>query len=238
METISAIATAMGEGGIGIVRLSGDEALAIAGRIFVPSGKKDAAEQKNFTARHGRIVSREGARETILDEALLLVMRAPKSYTGEDVAEIHAHGGPAVLRSVWDLTVRHGARPAQPGEFTKRAFLNGRLDLLQAEAVLDLIQAKTERSVRWAASQLQGRLSGRLRSLKEKLLEVLAQLEAAVDFPEDFPETDPLKRIDEKLAAVQSELKDLLEGAALGMLAKSGLTVVLWGRPNVGNPVS
>ena len=233
METISAIATAMGEGGVGIVRLSGDEALAIAGRMFVPSGKSQEP-QKNFTVRHGHIVSRDQGRETVLDEALLLVMRAPKSYTGEDVAELHAHGGPALLRTVWELTIRQGARAAQPGEFTKRAFLNGRLDLLQAEAVLDLIQAKTERGVRWAASQLGGCLSRKMEHLKHDLLEVLIPMEAAVDFPEDVPETDSFRRIEVKLTTISSELKDLLEGASLGLLAKRGLTVALWGRPNVG----
>jgi tRNA modification GTPase len=233
-DTISAVATPMGEGGIGIVRLSGPESTQIAGRLFLARSGGPVAAQKSFRAVYGRVISEEEGRKRTVDEALVLVMRAPHSYTGEDVVEIQAHGGPAVLHAILELTVKHGARPARPGEFTKRAFLNGRIDLTQAEAVLDLIRARSDRSARWAASQLEGRLSRKIGSLKERLLGVLANLEAAVDFPEDFPETDSLKETETKLAVAEEELKNLLEGADLGLLVKRGLTVALWGRPNVG----
>src|SRR3990167_3818221 len=155
-DTIVAISTPVGQGGIGVVRLSGNDALAIADKMFVARDKQEPSRMKSFTVHYGDVIRGE----EIIDEALLLLMRAPKSYTREDVVEISAHGGTAVLKRILDLAIRHGARLAARGEFTKRAFLNGRLDLLQAEAVLDLVKAKTEPGRRWAAAQLEGVFSG------------------------------------------------------------------------------
>ena len=233
-DTIAAIATPLGEGGIGIVRLSGKEALAVAERFFEAKRKTRVRDQKSFTVRYGRVVLREGKDEKTVDEALLTVMRAPKSYTGEDVVELSVHGGQAVLREVLRLAVEAGARAAEPGEFTKRAFLNGRMDLLQAEAVLDLIQAKTSQSLRWASSQLEGGFSHKMQGLKRVLLELLSHLEADVDFPEDLPDTDSRKETGKKISAAQGNIRKLLESARLGFLAKRGLKAALWGRPNVG----
>ncbi len=233
-DTIAAIATPPGEGGIGIVRLSGKNSLAIAEQIFESKQKKKVCEQKNFTVRHGHVVARSGQTKKTVDEALLTVMRSPKSYTGEDVVEISTHGGQAVLQEVLRLATQAGARLAEPGEFTKRAFLNGRMDLLQAEAVLDLIQAKTAQTLRWASSQLEGTFSRKMCAVKEALLELLSHLEADVDFPDDFPDTDSTKQIERKLLASQADIQALLDGSRLGFLAKRGLKVAIWGRPNVG----
>ena len=233
-DTIVAIATPLGEGGIGIIRLSGNKSLTIAGQIFESKQKKKVHEQKSFTVRYGHVVDRSGQSKKTIDEALLTVMRSPKSYTGEDVVEISTHGGQAVLQEVLRLATQVGARLAEPGEFTKRAFLNGRMDLLQAEAVLDLIQAKTAQTLRWASSQLEGVFSNKLQSIKKMLLELLSHLEADVDFPDDFPDTDSMKEVERKLLAIQAVLQALLDGARLGLLAKRGLKVTIWGRPNVG----
>ncbi len=233
-DTIAAIATALGEGGIGIVRLSGPKALSIAEQVFEAKKKKKISEQKNFTVRYGHVMAQNGPSKKIVDEALLTVMRSPKSYTGEDVVEISTHGGQAVLQKVLALAVQAGARLAEPGEFTRRAFLNGRMDLLQAEAVLDLIQAKTAQTLRWASSQLEGSFSHQMQRIKQTLLELLSHLEADVDFPDDFPDTDPLKQIEKKLTAVRTDIRTLLDNSRLGFLAKRGLQVAIWGRPNVG----
>ena len=230
-DTIAAIATAPGEGGIGIVRLSGKEALAVAERIFEPKRKIRTRDQKSFTVRYGRIVGKD---KKAVDEALLTVMRSPKSYTGEDVVEISAHGGQVLLQEVLRLALEAGARLAEPGEFTKRAFLNGRMDLLQAEAVLDLIQAKSAQTLRWASSQLEGEFSERMQKIRQALVELLSHLEADVDFPDDFPDTDALKEIREKISAARDAVRTLLQSSRLGFLAKRGLQTALWGRPNVG----
>ena len=230
-ETIAAISTCPGEGGIGIVRLSGEKALAAAERIFKAANGKSIASQKSFTARFGRVADASGK---TVDEAILLVMRGPKSYTGEDVAEISTHGGQAVLQSVLRLSLGEGVRLAEPGEFTKRAFLNGRIDLLQAEAVLDLIRAKTDRFLSWAAAQLEGVLSKKMKKWREELVEIQSHLEAAVDFPDDFPETDSPSQMCLRLKSVLAQIRETLKDSALAILAKHGYKVVLWGKPNVG----
>ncbi len=233
-DTIAAIATAPGEGGIGIVRLSGRAAITIAGKIFRPKNGSDTASQKTYTARYGHVVSRTKGSERIVDEGVLLIMRAPKSYTAEDVAEIQVHGGTAVLEEVLASAVREGARLAGPGEFTKRAFLNGRLDLVQAEAVLDLIQARAEKSRQWASARLDGSLSRRFEKLKFLLIETMSALEAAVDFPEDDLDARQLVALRAGLSEASAEIGALLEGSALGLLAKRGTRAVFWGRPNTG----
>ncbi|MBI2094552.1 MAG: tRNA uridine-5-carboxymethylaminomethyl(34) synthesis GTPase MnmE [Candidatus Omnitrophica bacterium] len=232
-DTIVAISTPPGEGGIGIVRLSGDRSLPIADEIFAARSGKKAEDQKNFTARVGHAMF-SGPPPAVIDEALLLVMRAPKSYTGEDMAEISAHGGTRVLEAIVESAVQAGARPAGPGEFTKRAFLNGRMDLVQAEAVLDLIRAKTELARRWAASQLEGTLTQKVRAVQDRLVEALSHLEAAIDFPDDEVRPARPSEMQNRLREICGELADLLAGSRMGILAKQGLRAVITGRPNVG----
>jgi tRNA modification GTPase len=233
-DTIVAVSTPPGEGGLGVVRLSGPQAIAVTDLIFKARDGKPLCEQKSQTVRYGHVVSKDSASSALVDEVLVLVMRAPRSYTREDVVEISAHGGTAVLQAIIGLTLKEGARIAAPGEFTKRAFLSGRMDLIQAEAVLDLIQAKTELGRRWATARLEGALSGRLTALKTELVGILAHLEASIDFPEDLLDTDPLvatgKRLEDCVLTVQA----LLKSADTGLLAKNGLKAVLAGRPNVG----
>ena len=230
-DTIVAVATPPGEGGIGVVRLSGTKAFEVADALFQSGSGARVSSQKGFTARYGRVVSENGA---VVDEAVLLVMRAPKSYTGEDTVEISAHGGSAVLQAIVGLALGAGARLAQPGEFTKRAFLNGRIDLLQAEAVLDVIRAGTERSRGWAVSQLEGTLSKKMKEWKEELIGIASHLEASVDFPDDSPDTESLERTAERLLRLRGELERILKDSELVFLAKRGFSVALCGRPNVG----
>ncbi len=234
MDTIVAIATPPGEGGIGVVRLSGDRSLAVADILFRARSGGAVHSQKNFTARYGPVVERLSGGEKAVDEALLLVMRGPKSYTGEDTAEISAHGGPAVLQAIVRLALGAGARLAEPGEFTKRAFLNGRIDLLQAEAVLDLIRARTERERGWALSQLEGALSEKMKKWKQELIEAASHLEAAIDFPDDSPDTDPLERIQKRLEGLLAEISAMLHDSELAFSSKRGFRIALCGRPNVG----
>ena len=234
-QTIAAISTPLGEGGIGVIRLSGKEAIPIADRIFKSKKNLRARYQKSFTAQVGHVVSRElSGQEKIIDEVLLLVMRAPKSFTCEDVVEISAHGGNATLRAILELVIKAGARLAAKGEFTKRAFLNGRIDLLQAEAVLDLVKAKTELGRQWATAQLEGVLSKKMRSVKQELLDILTHLEASIDFPDDLLRTAPAGEIRERLRNLSKSLRELLSSSNLGSIVKNGLNIVIAGRPNVG----
>lgn len=227
-DTIAAISTPLGEAGIGIVRLSGPEAEPIARRLFRPSHPR--ARWQSHRLYLGHLLDAQGR---ILDEVLLTLMRAPQSYTREDVVEIHCHSGYAVLRAILGAALALGARLARPGEFTLRAFLAGRLDLSQAEAVLEVIQARTEASLRVAASHLTGGLGRRLGGLRAALVAILARVEAALDFPEEAAELSP-EDILEELVAPQQELEDLLGTYRQGRLLREGLDVVLAGRPNVG----
>ncbi|HZX61511.1 MAG TPA: tRNA uridine-5-carboxymethylaminomethyl(34) synthesis GTPase MnmE [Candidatus Methylomirabilis sp.] len=231
-DTIAAIATPPGEGGIGIVRLSGAEALEIAARAFRPSSGADPRQFASHSIHHGTV----GDPDTggVVDEVLLMLMRAPRSYTGEDVVELHGHGGRVAVQALLALIFRHGARPALPGEFTRRAFLNGRLDLAQAEAVLDIVQAKTEAGLKAAVRQLRGGLSDRVRELRAELIALLATLEASVDFPEDghaFPEVGELEK---RMYGAEERIRALMQKARDGRLLREGATVVIAGRPNVG----
>jgi tRNA modification GTPase len=228
-DTIAAIATPPGEGGIGIVRISGPEAIAIAGRIFIPvSGKSLPVVFKRV--QYGHIV--DGTEE--LDEVLLHVMRSPHSYTREDVVEINCHGGAGPLHAVLNLVLANGARLAGPGEFTKRAFLNGRLDLIQAEAVIDRIRAQTRAGLRAASSAAGGTLSKSIYALRDALSGVLARVEAAIDFPEEeIPEqiTDALRA---QVEDAHAQMLELLRTADAGRLYREGASVAIAGRPNVG----
>lgn len=234
-DTIAAIATPPGEGGIGIVRVSGAQAVSIAGQVCQLRSGRPLEDQPSFSVRMAKAlrISSAGPRP-IIDEVLVLVMKAPKTYTGEDIVEIQAHGGTVVLKAILDELLRAGARAAAAGEFTQRAFLSGRIDLVQAEAVLDLIHAKSEAARAFAQSQLGGVLSQKISRFREQLLDVLSHLEADIDFPDDF--TDPQKspEMAKRLQGLRHEIQKLIASAAVGFVAKRGLRAVIWGRPNVG----
>jgi len=232
-DTIAAISTPVGEGGIGIVRLSGPEALSILQRLFKPGGcgaKRDGSfTPAPYHLHYGHIVDPETGER--VDEVLVAYMPAPHTYTREDVAEIDCHGGIVPLRRVLALCLRQGARLAHEGEFTLRAFLNGRLDLAQAEAVLDIVRAKTEASLRVAMGQLGGGLSREVREVRSKLVETLAYLEASIDFPEDeIPNHDPTAN----LSTAIEHLERLLAQADQGIIYRQGVRTAIVGRPNVG----
>jgi tRNA modification GTPase len=228
-DTIVAISTPIGEGGIGIVRMTGPNAADILLRVFVPGSKRRALSLRPRTLHYGHIV--DPASGELVDEVLVAHMPGPRTYTCQDVVEINGHGGIVALRRVLALCLRQGARLAEPGEFTARAFLNGRLDLAQAEAVLDVVQAKTEKSLQAAVGQLSGRLSDRVRAVRAALLDALAYLEASIDFEEDeIPERD----IGPVLGQARSDLAQLLVDADRGIIYRQGVRVAIIGRPNVG----
>lgn len=231
-DTISAISTAIGEGGIGIVRISGSKAIAIADKLFTSRSGKQAEEILSHQAVYGNIIDPES--NEIIDEVIVLIMRAPRSYTREDIVELHCHGGPVPLRRILDLTLRLGARMAEPGEFTKRAFLNGRLDLAQAEAVMDVIRAKTDASLKVAVGNLSGQLSEQVKSIRQSVLGMIAQLEAAIDFPEDDIEEATAADVAKLINQVKRQLASLLAKAQTGRILREGLATVIIGKPNVG----
>ncbi|HSJ57022.1 MAG TPA: tRNA uridine-5-carboxymethylaminomethyl(34) synthesis GTPase MnmE [Anaerolineae bacterium] len=230
-DTIVAISTPVGEGGIGIVRLTGPDAKQALCRLFVPAGEErpGTCEFAPRTLRYGHVV--EPATGERVDEVLATWMPAPHTYTRQDVVEINAHGGIVPLRRILALCLRLGARLAEPGEFTARAFLNGRLDLAQAEAVLDVVRAKTEVGLRAAVDQLGGHLSRRIAAVRTTLLEVLAYLEATIDFVED---EIPAQEIEPDLVQAAAALRDLLAEADRGIIYRHGVRTAIVGRPNVG----
>ena len=231
-ETIVAISTPVGQGGIGIVRLSGPDAVAIADRIFRSKKNEKPSHAPSHKMLYGQIV--DPADERVVDEVLLSVMLAPNSYTREDVVEINCHGSMLSVRQILELALRQGVRVAEPGEFTKRAFLNGRIDLSQAEAVLDIINAKTEESMRIASEQLRGGLTEKLSAIREQLIEITAFVEAHIDFPEDDIETASKKEIEKKLSEVSAEILRLSDTFNEARFFREGLSVAIVGRPNVG----
>ncbi|MFN7018022.1 MAG: tRNA uridine-5-carboxymethylaminomethyl(34) synthesis GTPase MnmE [Fimbriimonadales bacterium] len=227
-DIIAAIATPPGEGGIGIVRVSGVGAIALAERLFQRRGCKPLQSHRVYL---GTVHDPDTGR--VLDRALLIPFRAPHSYTGEDVAEFHCHGSPYLLRCVLELLCRLGARPAEPGEFTLRAFLNGKLDLAQAEAVADLIRARSDAQLRSALALHEGRLSKQIQSLSDALLGVIASVEAHIDFSEEIGELEPQTLIPSVQSLIR-QLQTLLQGARAGRILREGARVALIGRPNVG----
>lgn len=231
-DTIVAISTPVGQGGIGIVRLSGPESLSIADRIFRPAKKTGVTEAKAFSIVYGHVVDHESGAE--IDEALVSVMRAPNSYTREDIVEINCHGGMVAVRRILGLVLEQGAKLADPGEFTKRAFLNGRISLTQAEAVMDLISAKTEESMRIAVDQLRGGLSEKLGGLRNSLIEICAHAEAYIDFPEEEIKSKTLEEMVGRLGTVRDECEGLSRTFEEGRFFREGLSVAIIGRPNVG----
>ncbi|MCM3189500.1 tRNA uridine-5-carboxymethylaminomethyl(34) synthesis GTPase MnmE [Bacillus subtilis] len=233
MDTIAAISTPMGEGAIAIVRLSGPEAIQIADRIYKGPKGKTLSSVESHTIHYGHIVDRPSDR--VVEEVMVSVLKAPRTFTREDVIEINCHGGIVTVNQVLQLALREGARLAEPGEFTKRAFLNGRIDLSQAEAVMDLIRAKTDRAMNVAMNQMEGRLSALVRRLRSEILETLAHVEVNIDYPEyDDVEEMTHQILVEKATAVKKEIETLLRTSEQGKILREGLSTVIIGRPNVG----
>ena len=229
-DTIAAISTPPGEGAISIVRMSGEEAVSIAQKVF--SGK-DLTQAKSHTINYGHIVDPKTHEE--IDEVMVSLMLAPKTFTREDVVEINCHGGIVATNRILQLLLVNGARLAEPGEFTKRAFLHGRIDLTQAESVMDLIRAKTDRSMKIALNQLDGNLSHLIDSLRKDILDVLAQVEVNIDYPEyDDVEEMTTKLLKEKAIEIKQRIEQLLNTASQGKIMREGLATALVGRPNVG----
>ncbi|NLC44040.1 MAG: tRNA uridine-5-carboxymethylaminomethyl(34) synthesis GTPase MnmE [Clostridiales bacterium] len=230
-DTIVALATPPGEGGIAVIRLSGPESLQIAKNIFV-NGKGEKQEQfKNRYLQYGYILDKA---QNMVDEVLIVFMQAPKTYTREDIVEIHCHGGMIPVQKIIDISLEEGARLAQPGEFTKRAFLNGRVDLSQAEAVMDLISSKSNDAARASLNQMEGSLSRKIKALRDNLLDLMARIEVTVDYPEEDIEEMLRGPIEERLEKASNACLQLLETAHQGRLVREGLKVVIIGKPNVG----
>ena len=229
-DTIAAISTPVGEGGISIVRISGDDAIKVAQRVYQGKNLEKVA---SHTINYGHIIDPDTKQE--VDEVMVSVMRAPHTYTREDVIEINCHGGLLATNRILQLVLSYGARMAEPGEFTKRAFLNGRIDLSQSEAVMDLIRAKTDKSMKVALNQLDGDLSRLIRHLRKDILDVLAQVEVNIDYPEyDDVEEMTTKMLKEKATDIQQRIHSLLQTAKQGKVLREGLATAIIGRPNVG----
>lgn len=234
-DTICAIATPIGEGGISIIRISGNNALDMASSIFRPKNKQDIKNMKTYTMRYGNVINAEN--NEIVDDVILSYMKGPYSYTGENVVEINCHGGVVATNRVLNEIVKAGARLSDPGEFTKRAFLNGKIDLSQAEAVIDIIRAKTELSMKSAIMQSKGSLSKEIGELRKYLLNVLALIEYAVDFTEDdedIIDDNLLFQIKDGINKTIERIKKLLKNADEGKIIRDGLNMVIVGKPNVG----
>lgn len=227
-NTIAAIATAMSSSGIGIVRISGDEAFQIIDEIY--KGKELLSKAPSHTIHYGHIYDED----ELIDEVLVLIMRGPKSYTAEDTVEIDCHGGILVTQRVLEAALKHGARPAEPGEFTKRAFLNGRMDLSQAEAVIDVIHAKNDYALKSSLSQLKGAVSEKVRDMRKRLLYEIAFIESALDDPEHISLDGYGERLSKALKPVEKELEALIRSADNGRVMSEGIETVIMGRPNAG----
>jgi tRNA modification GTPase len=230
-QTIVAIGTKPGESAIGIVRMSGDRSIRIANNIFKGTSNKKIDDMDTFTMSHGFIINKNG---DYIDEVVVSVMRKPKSYTREDVVEINCHGGLIATEKVMELCINRGARLAEPGEFTKRAFLNGRIDLSQAEAVIEIIRAKTSQSLKIASNNLKGSIRAKITKLRKKILEVIVDLEAAIDFIEEDLEITPYERLAEETNKVYKEIITLIEDGQKGEIVKNGVKLTIIGKPNVG----
>lgn len=231
-DTIAAVATALGESGIAIIRISGNNALNIVSSIFRGVNDRDINDIKPYSMRYGHIIDRET--NEVIDEVLISYMKGPRSFTAEDCVEINCHGGYICTNKVLDAVLKAGARSAEPGEFTKRAFLNGRIDLSQAEAVMDLIVAKTELSQKSALEQSQGRISKEINDLRQKLLAMIAHIEATVDYPEDDLEEATGESVSLELKELLKKIDYILNTANEGKILRDGLNMVIVGKPNVG----
>lgn len=230
-DTIAAIATAMSDSGIGIIRISGDEAIEIADRIYrSKSGKKRLTEVESHTIHYGFIYNEN----ELVDEVMVAVMKAPNTYTKEDTVEIDCHGGVLVMTKILETVIQNGCRLAEPGEFTKRAFLNGRIDLSKAEAVMDLIHSKNEFALKASVNQLKGSISDKVRSLRDDILYEIAFIESALDDPEHISLDGYREKLEQKTLSVKADLKKLIDSADNGKLLKDGINTVIVGKPNVG----
>ncbi len=230
-DTIAAISTPRGEGGIGIVRISGDEALLILSKIFKPASGKEIDELKNFSVNYGNLFDEFGS---IVDEVLVNIMKGPKTYTKEDIVEINCHGGYLITEKVLELVLRNGARYAEQGEFTRRAFINGRIDLTQAEAVMDIIHSKTEKGISISLDQLRGDLREQIKRFKGLLLDVAAHVNVVLDYPEEGID-DPLpENLVDNLKEVYRSANELIASYDKGKMIKEGVKTAILGKPNVG----
>ena len=229
-DTIAAIATAMSSSGIGIIRISGDAAVQIVDRIFFMKNKKNLSNMPTHTIHYGHI--KDG--DEVIDEVMVVLMRAPKSYTKEDTVEIDCHGGVYVMKRVLETVIKYGARPAEPGEFTKRAFLNGRIDLAQAESVIDIIHAKNEFALKSSERQLSGSLSSAVKTVREKLLHEIAFIESALDDPEHISLDGYPKTLQGIVEEAGKEIRKLLANSDNGKILKEGISTVIIGKPNAG----
>ena len=229
-DTIAAIATAMSSSGIGIIRISGDAAVQIVDRIFFMNTTKNLSDMPTHTIHYGHI--KDG--DEVIDEVMVVLMRAPKSYTKEDTVEIDCHGGVYVMKRVLETVIKYGARPAEPGEFTKRAFLNGRIDLAQAESVIDIIHAKNEFALKSSERQLSGSLSSAVKTVREKLLHEIAFIESALDDPEHISLDGYPKTLQGIVEEAGKEIRKLLANSDNGKILKEGISTVIIGKPNAG----
>lgn len=229
-DTIAAVATAYGEGGIGIIRISGENSLDILKEVFVPASNIEEPVNRRMT--YGKIVDKDN--DQLIDEVLAVYMKGPKTYTAEDVVEINCHGSMVSLRKTLALVLRKGARLAEPGEFTKRAFLNGRLDLTQAEAVIDVIKARTDKSFDVAISQLEGTLSGEVSTIRKRLLDLLVDITVNIDYPDEDIEEITYDKLEKNISLIGEMIENLLSTASTGRMIREGIRVAIVGKPNVG----
>lgn len=229
-DTIAAVATPMGEGGIAVIRVSGPEAIEVVDKIY--KGKQKLSTVDTHTIHYGHLVDPQSG--DLIEEVLVSVMKAPRTFTREDVVEVNCHGGIVSVERVLGLILEYGARLAEPGEFTKRAFLNGRVDLSQAEAVIDLIRAKTDRAMKVALHQVEGKLSRLIRNLRQNLIEAMAHIEVTLDYPEHDVEEFTQNFLREKCLEVKEEVGRLLQTAKQGKILREGLSTAIIGKPNVG----
>ena len=230
-DTIAAVSTPPGTGGIGIVRISGGDAVLVADRLFSANSGKRLSDMKSHSMAYGKITDGNGL---VLDEVLVSVMRAPKTYTKEDIVEINCHGGHVVTKGILDAVLKNGARLAEAGEFTKRAFLNGRIDLSQAEGIIDIINSKTELSRDFALTAVSGKLSLAVNLVKDRLLRAAAAIEVAIDYPEYEIEKESIAELCTLFDEAAARLEEMIEGADRGRIIKEGLSAAIIGRPNAG----
>lgn len=229
MKTIAAISTATGVGGIGIIRISGDKTFEILKKVFIPKNKKDIEKIKGYTIKYGNIVDEKN---NIIDEVLVSYFKTPKSYTTEDMCEINSHGGMVIMNKILEICLNNGAVLAEPGEFTKRAFLNGRIDLTQAEAVIDIINSKTDKEAKVSISQLEGGLSKNISEIRKDILSIMADIEASIDYPEYDIEETTNSKIMEFLNRIDRKLELLEKSFYNGKILREGISTVILGRPN------